>query len=82
MQYKINLNTFDKVKKFSSEITNITSDAMIRTEDRKYAIDARSIMAIFSLDLSRNLILEIAGDENLFIDRLNELDILLCEVNQ
>jgi phosphotransferase system HPr-like phosphotransfer protein len=81
MQYKINLNTFDKVKKFSSEITNTTSDIMIRTEDRKYAIDARSIMAIFSLDLSRNLILEIAGDENLFIDRLNELDILLCEVN-
>lgn len=64
-RYKINLNTFDKVQSFVNIMLNIEFDSIIRSEDRKYAVDAKSIMGLYSLDLSKCLILEINGEVNL-----------------
>lgn len=64
-RYKINLNTFDKVQSFVNIMLNIEPDTIIRSEDRKYAVDAKSIMGLYSLDLSKCLILEINGEVNL-----------------
>lgn len=75
--YKIQLNTVDKVKRFSGRIIGIDSEAMMRTEDRKYCVDAKSIMGIFSLDLTKNLILEINGDEKQFIKDIGNMGIYI-----
>ncbi len=60
-QVKIRLNTVDLVKEFVQEITNIPGDCDIVSG--YYVIDAKSIMGIFSLDLSKPLILSIHDDE-------------------
>ena len=64
-KYKIILNTFNKVQSFVNIMLNIEPDTIIRSEDRKYAVDAKSIMGLYSLDLSKCLILEINGEVNL-----------------
>ena len=53
MNYKIKLDTFDKVKKFVNAVQTFESDIDL-TSDR-YIINAKSIMGIFSLDLSKPL---------------------------
>lgn len=65
IKYRIKLDTVEQVQSFISIMWNVESDAIIRSEDRKYAVDAKSIMGIYSLDLSKTLILEINGDEDL-----------------
>ena len=60
----ININTIEKVKAFVNEMTKIDCECDIVSESRRYIIDAKSIMGIFSLDISKNLILHIHADEN------------------
>ena len=52
------LRSVDRVKDFVSEMRQIEGDVFISTG--KYIIDAKSIMGIFSLDLSKPLQLEFA----------------------
>lgn len=73
--YKIKFNMINDVKVFSNKILKIESEATIRTEDRKYAVDAKSIMGIFSLDLSKNLILEMEENEEEFINEIKNMGI-------
>ena len=73
--YKIKFNAINDVKVFSDKILKIESEATIRTEDRKYAVDAKSIMGIFSLDLSKNLILEMEENEEKFISDIKNMGI-------
>lgn len=54
--YKVRLNTIEKVKQFSDLIKNIHGEAKL--SHRGYVIDARSILGIFSLDLSQILTLQ------------------------
>ena len=75
--YKLFLGTSEDVKKFSNRIIRMESDASIRTEDRKYCIDAKSIMGIFSLDLTKDLILEINGDESQFVQDIADMGIYI-----
>jgi phosphotransferase system HPr-like phosphotransfer protein len=75
--YKLFLGTSEDVKKFSNRIIMMKSDASIRTEDRKYCVDAKSIMGIFSLDLTKDLILEINGDESQFVKDIAEMGIYI-----
>jgi phosphotransferase system HPr-like phosphotransfer protein len=75
--YKLFLGTPEDVKKFANRILGMESDASIRSEDRKYCVDAKSIMGIFSLDLTKDLILEINGDEPQFIQDINEMGIYI-----
>ncbi|MCQ2537644.1 MAG: HPr family phosphocarrier protein [Lachnospiraceae bacterium] len=54
---KISLNTIDKVKSFVNEISKFDTDFDLVSG--RYVIDAKSIMGIFSLDLSKPIDLSI-----------------------
>ena len=60
---KISLNSIDKVKAFVNEITKFDSDFDLVSG--RYVIDAKSIMGIFSLDLSKPINLNVHADENM-----------------
>lgn len=57
---KININTINDVKAFVNIVTKYDYDVDIISG--RYAIDAKSIMGIFSLDLSKELELKIHSD--------------------
>ncbi len=59
----ISLNSIDKVKSFVNEITKFDNDFDLVSG--RYVIDAKSIMGIFSLDLSKPICLNIHADGNL-----------------
>lgn len=59
----ISLNSIDKVKSFVNEISKFSNDFDLISG--RYVIDAKSIMGIFSLDLSKPINLNIHADENL-----------------
>ena len=59
----ISLNSIDKVKKFVNDITRFDDDFDLVSG--RYVIDAKSIMGIFSLDLSRPIDLNIHSAENM-----------------
>lgn len=56
-EVQITLGTIDRVKRFVAVISPIDADFAIKNE--KYIVDAKSIMGIFSMDLSKPLKLEI-----------------------
>ena len=58
---KININTINDVKNFVNIVTKCEYDVDIISG--RYAIDAKSIMGIFSLDLSKELTLNIHSDD-------------------
>ena len=60
--FTINLGSIDKVKAFVNDITKFDSDFDLVSG--RYVIDAKSIMGIFSLDLSKPINLNIHGDED------------------
>ena len=59
---QISLNSIDKVKSFVNEITKYDNDFDLVSG--RYVIDAKSIMGIFSLDLSKPIDLTIHADDN------------------
>ena len=59
---QISLNSIDKVKSFVNEITKYDNDFDLVSG--RYVIDAKSIMGIFSLDLSKPIDLNIHADGN------------------
>ncbi len=58
---QISLNSIDKVKRFVSTINTFDNDFDLVSG--RYVIDAKSIMGIFSLDLSRPIDLNIHAEE-------------------
>ena len=60
---QISLNSIGKVKSFVNTITQFEYDFDLISG--RYVIDAKSIMGIFSLDLSKPIDLAIHTDENL-----------------
>jgi phosphotransferase system HPr-like phosphotransfer protein len=58
---KISLNSIDKVKNFVNDITRFDSDFDLVSG--RYVIDAKSIMGIFSLDLSKPINLNIHSEK-------------------
>lgn len=59
---QISLNSIDKVKSFVNEITKFDVDFDLISG--RYVIDAKSIMGIFSLDLSKPIDLSIHADDS------------------
>ncbi|MBO4766356.1 MAG: HPr family phosphocarrier protein [Lachnospiraceae bacterium] len=59
----ITLNSIDKVKNFVNDITRFNSDFDLVSG--RYVIDAKSIMGIFSLDLSRPITLNIHNEDEI-----------------
>ena len=62
----ISLNSIDKVKAFVNEITKFDNDFDLVSG--RYVIDAKSIMGIFSLDLSKPI--ELTKHESDEIDEI------------
>lgn len=60
---QISLNSIDKVKSFVNDITKFNNDFDLVSG--RYVIDAKSIMGIFSLDLSKPINLNIHVEENI-----------------
>ena len=60
---KISLNSIDKVKSFVNDITKFDYDFDLVSG--RYVIDAKSIMGIFSLDISKPIDLNIHNADNL-----------------
>ena len=58
---KISLNSIDKVKSFVNDIARF--DAEFDLVSGRYVIDAKSIMGIFSLDLSKPITLNAHTDD-------------------
>ena len=68
----VNINSIDKVKRFVNVITTYDNDFDLVCD--RYVIDAKSIMGIFSLDLSQNLTLTIQKD--------TDLDAILADIDE
>ena len=60
---KVSLNSIDKVKTFVNDINRFDFDFDLVSG--RYVIDAKSIMGIFSLDLSRPIDLAIHNEEGI-----------------
>ena len=60
---KISLNSIDKVKAFVNEVTKY--DAEFDLVSGRYVIDAKSIMGILRLDLSKPIDLNIHSENNI-----------------
>ena len=65
---RISLNSIDKVESFVNDLVRFT-DVDFDLVSGRYVIDAKSIMGIFSLDLSKPIDLNIHADE----DKLDEI---------
>ncbi|MGN0242905.1 MAG: HPr family phosphocarrier protein [Lachnospiraceae bacterium] len=60
---KISLNSIDKVKQFVNEISKFDSEFDLVSG--RYVIDAKSIMGIFSLDISKPIDLNIHNEDDI-----------------
>ena len=60
---RISLNSINKVKSFVNDLVRFT-DVDFDLVSGRYVIDAKSIMGIFSLDLSKPIDLNIHADAN------------------
>ena len=60
---QISLNSIDKVKSFVNDITKYDCDFDLVSG--RYVIDAKSIMGIFSLDLSKPLTLTVHSEDDI-----------------
>lgn len=69
---KICLNSIEKVKSFVNDITKFDVDFDLVSG--RYVIDAKSIMGIFSLDLSKPIDLNIHTESETSVDEI--LDVL------
>ena len=65
------LNTIDRVKKFVNDIVSIDSDVDLIYG--RYTLDAKSIMAIFSINLNNKLKLVLHSDDEDEIRKFNEI---------
>ena len=69
---KISLNSIDKVKTFVNEINRF--EAEFDLVSGRYVIDAKSIMGIFSLDISKPIDLNIHTDGEQLYEILARLE--------
>lgn len=69
-EIKIQLKSIEDVKSFVSKASGYTADLDLISH--RYVIDAKSILGIFSLDLSHPITLRIASDDNGEIDDIIE----------
>lgn len=70
-EIKINLNKIEDVKKFVNIVSKYNFETTIKSG--RYIIDAKSIMGLFSLDLSKPVALVIEADDKAFSPLVKEL---------
>lgn len=66
----IRLVSIDDVKDFVKKANTLSCDADLSLG--KYTVDAKSIMGIFSLDLSREIELTVHSDNSGFLEEIKE----------
>ena len=66
----LNLNTLDKVKDFTNETNKFNSDIDIIRD--RYVIDAKSVLGIYIIDLTKPVTVKINSDDKAEIARFNE----------
>lgn len=67
----ISLKSIDDVKSFVSEVSKVSYD--VDLSSGRYVVDAKSIMGIFSLDLSKPIKVEVFTDEpDAFMDEMKD----------
>ncbi|GHU45656.1 hypothetical protein FACS1894120_0900 [Clostridia bacterium] len=59
-EFVINIHTIDEVKRFVNTVSKYSYD--VDVVSGRYAIDAKSIMGLFSLDLSKDLKIKIHSE--------------------
>lgn len=62
MQLRIKIDTIAKVKEFVSTATSMPFDIALKAG--RYVVDAKSLMAIFSLDLESPIVAEFDSEDN------------------
>lgn len=60
VEYKVKISTINDVKKFVNAVSKYDFDVDLISG--RYAIDAKSIMGIFSIDLSKELVMKAHTD--------------------
>ena len=80
--FKIKFDTIEQVKLFVKEMEHLDYDSIIRTVNRQYAVDAKSLMGIFSLDLTDYLLLSVYGDVTGLEDKIKALGIFVEVINE
>lgn len=70
--FNISLNSVEKIKEFTNIISGF--DGEFDLISGKYVVNAKSIMGVFSLDLTKNIRLDIHNDEifNELTKKLND----------
>lgn len=66
----LNLNTLEKVKKFTNVVNRFNSDIDVIRD--RYIIDAKSAIGIYTIDLTRPVTVRIVSDDRAEIARFNE----------
>lgn len=66
----INLDTFEKIRKFSDITCRLDYDLDLISG--RYVVDGKSIMGIFSLDLTKPIELKLIGLEDYYPKELEE----------
>ena len=76
---KVKFNTFDKVNEFVKITTALESDIFVKSG--RYVVDGKSIMGLYSLDLSKTLELEMIekaeGESEKLISKLVNLNVIV-----
>lgn len=67
---KILINSVEKVKKLSSVLSKVSADCEL--VEGVHIVDAKSIMGIFSLDLTQPVQLNIHSDDREILDKLQD----------
>ena len=72
-QYKIMLRTIDDIKVFAAAAAGCAEE--LDLSSGRYVVDAKSIMGIFSLDLSKPITLSVpeAADSAEFLSKIEKL---------
>ena len=68
--FYINLSSLDKVKEFESNVSKLDGDFDLVSG--KYIVDAKSMMGIFSLDLTKPVQLNIYNESDVNLAALNK----------
>ena len=65
VELKVRIDTVDNVKKFVNTVSKYNFD--VNLISGRYSVDAKSIMGIFSVDLSKELVLKAHTDDEALV---------------
>ena len=71
MRYNIEIKTIESVKKFCDAASEVDTDIFV--SQGRYTVDAKSVMGLFSLDLSKPVALTAYTDDEKEIAQIAEI---------